>query len=478
MEKMQTLESIENLMHTAALAAAEFSQFSQEQTDKIVRLVTEAAFTERIRLAKMACDETGLGKWEDKVMKNVLASQYLYEDIKDQKTVGIISEDKITGITEIAQPLGPILAIIPVTNPTSTTIFKILIALKTRNPIIICPSKKAVRCSCETARICYEAALYAGAPEGSIQWLEQVSREQTHALMGHSQLALILATGGGSLVNAAYSSGTPSLGVGAGNVPVFIEKSADVPFAVEQIFISKTFDNGTICASEQALVVEKSIAPDVIKEFKKRNALFLKRNDITKLENLAYNRDKKLMNGDIVGKSASFIAEKAEINTPENVSLLVAELDGVGHEYPLSSEILAPILAFYVVEDFEAAVNRCIELNYFGGIGHTVSIFSNDDDKIKQFALLMNAGRIIVNTPSSHGAVGYMYNKLAVSLTLGCGTGGKNITTDNITARHLLNIQRIARRRENTRFMHFDVRKYYEQSLNLDVLEREFNKNC
>ncbi|MBP7461065.1 MAG: aldehyde dehydrogenase family protein [Candidatus Delongbacteria bacterium] len=477
-DKLQSLQHIEDLMHTASLAAAEFIQYTQEEVDRIVRRVAEDAFAERIRLAQMAAEETGIGRWEDKVMKNVLATQYLYEDIRDLKTVGVISEDKSSGITEIAQPLGPVLAIIPVTNPTSTTIFKIMIALKTRNPVIICPSKKAVKCSCEAARVCYEAALQAGAPEGVIQWLSQVSREQTHALMSHPKLALILATGGGSLVNSAYSSGTPALGVGAGNVPVYIEKSADIPFAVDQIFASKTFDNGTICASEQALVVEREIAPQVVHELKQRGAMILKKKEIAKLEDLAYNREKKLMNADIVGKSAKFIADKADIEAPDDVKLLVAALDGVGDDYPLSSEILAPILAFYQVDDFESAVNLCIELNYFGGIGHTVSIFSNDEKKINQFAMLMNAGRIVVNTPSSQGAVGYFFNRMAVSLTLGCGSGGKNITTDNITARHLLNIQRIARRRENVRFTHFDMQKYYDQKLNLDQIELEYNKNC
>lgn len=477
METVQDNTIIEELMRSVSLAAAEFSQFNQEQVDIIVRAVAEAVFSERVSLAKLASEETGIGKWQDKVIKNVLASQYLYEDIKDVKTVGIISEDKATGITEIAQPLGPILGIIPVTNPTSTTIFKILISLKTRNPIIICPSKKAVKCSCEAARVCYEAALKAGAPEGCIQWLAEVSREQTHALMKHPSLALILATGGGNLVNAAYSSGTPALGVGAGNVPVYIEESADIPFAVEQILSSKTFDNGTVCASEQAIIVEKNIVDEVIKEFTKRKAVFLEKEDITKLENFAYNKEKKLMNADIVGKPAKFIADKAGINVPEDISLLIARLDGVGDKYPLSSEILAPVIAFYIVDDFRSAVNRCIELNYYGGIGHTVSIFSNDDEKIKQFSLLMNAGRIVVNTPSSQGAVGFLYNNFSVSLTLGCGTGGKNITTDNVTAKHLLNIQRIARRRENSRLAKFDFSKYYDQKLSLNEIEKEFNKN-
>jgi acetaldehyde dehydrogenase/alcohol dehydrogenase len=430
-----------------------------------------------VKLAKMAHEETNIGRWEDKVIKNVVATQLVYEDIKALRTVGVISEDRERGIAEIAQPMGPILAVIPVTNPTSTIMFKVLSALKTRNPIIICPSRKAVRCCAETARICYEAALNEDAPEDCVQWLTQVSREETQALMRHRNLALILATGGGGLVRAAYSSGTPAMGVGAGNVPVFIEKSADIPFAVDQIFVSKTFDNGTICASEQAVVVEKTIAEAVEGEFRRRGAYFLSKEEIALLEEVAYDKEKKVMNPDIVGRPVDVIARKAGFPIPADVRLLMATLKGVGPEYPLSSEILAPILAFYVAKDFQEAVKICIDLNYHGGIGHTVSIFSNDDEKIKRFALLMNAGRIVVNTPSSQGAVGGIYNTLSPSLTLGCGTSGKNITTENITARNLLNIQRILWRRPNLRLAQFDMAKYLDESQDAKTIESEFNRN-
>jgi acetaldehyde dehydrogenase/alcohol dehydrogenase len=468
---------INEVMNIATMAAAEYSQLSQEQTDRIVKKVFEAAFNNRVKLAKMALEETGIGIWEHKVLKNVIASQLVYEDIKDLKTVGIISEDEVEGIIEIAQPMGPILAIIPVTNPTSTTIFKTLISLKTRNPIIICPSKKAVNCCSETARICYEAALEAGAPEGSIQWLTSVTREQTNELMTHKDLALILATGGSGLVKSAYSSGTPTIGVGAGNVPVFIEKSADIPFSIDQIFLSKTLDNGTICASEQAVVVEKSISEEVIAEFKKKGAYFLNREEIHILSQVALNPDTKLMNPDIVGKSAKFILDKAGIAAPEDVMLIIAPLDGIGGAYALSHEILAPILAFYIADDFQKAINLCIELNYHGGIGHSASIFSNDDEKIKYFAVNMNAGRICVNTPSSQGAVGGTYNRLSPSLTLGCGTSGKNITTDNVTAKHLLNIQRISRRRPNERFMRMDRDIYLDENFNAEQVNEIYNRN-
>ncbi|MDD5671961.1 MAG: aldehyde dehydrogenase family protein, partial [Candidatus Omnitrophica bacterium] len=378
---------------------------------------------------------------------------------------------------EIAQPLGPILAVIPVTNPTSTVIFKILIALKTRNPIIVRPHSSAIRCSSAAARICYEAALSEDAPEDCIQWLENTSREETQALMKHKKLALILATGGGSLVNAAYSSGTPALGVGAGNVPVFIEQSADIPFAVEQILISKVFDNGTICASEQAVVVERPVAEQIRNAFKQKGAYFLSDDETKRVGQIAFDSGKGVMSVSVIGKTAVDIAKKAGVEVPPETSVLIAPLQGVGKDYPLSSEILAPILAFYVADDFKHAVNLCIDLNFYGGIGHTVSLFSNDEAKIREFASVMNAGRIVVNMPSSQGAVGGMYNTLHPSFTLGCGTGGRNITTDNITARHLLNIQRISRRRMNRRFERINKELYFDSSLDATALEREFNRN-
>ena len=474
---MNQTTDINAAIRKAKAAAAIFGQLSQKHVDKIVYEVCKAGFDKRIELARLAIEETQLGKFEDKVIKNVVATQFIYEDIKDQKTVGIISEDEKSGIIEIAEPIGPIFAITPITNPTSTVLFKILIALKSRNPIIIRPHTKALKCSGRAAEICYEAALKADAPEECIQWLGRTSRDETHELMAHKDLALILATGGGSLVHAAYSSGTPAIGVGAGNVPAFIEKSADVPFAVEQIFISKTFDNGTVCASEQSIVVEKSVAEEVINEMKNRGAYFLSQEEIQKLEEVAYNKERGIMNAEIIGQPAEKIAAKAEINVPEGTALLVAPLEGVGDEYPLSSEILAPILAFYEADDFDRAVNICIDLNFYGGTGHTASIFSNDNEKIKCFAELMDAGRIVVNTPSSQGGVGGIYNTLHTSFTLGCGTRGNNSTTDNITATHLLNIQRIAKRRDNERYVRFDANKYLDESLDFNILEKEFNLN-
>lgn len=470
-------EHVEKMMRRASEAAAVFEQLDQEQTDRIVRAVYRAGFDARIRLAKMAVEETGMGIWEDKVVKNVLATQLVYDDIRHERTVGVISRDQWTGVYEIAQPLGPVLAICPVTNPTSTVMFKILICMKTRNPVIVSGHRRALNCCIEAARICYEAALAQEAPIDCIQWITEPSREQTRALMTHPQMALILATGGPGLVKAAYSSGTPAIGVGAGNVPVFIEASADISFAVSQIMASKTFDNGTICASEQAVVVERASEPAVVAEFERQGAVFLDDEQAAKLTAVAFDPERGGMSAAVVGQPATKVAELAGIEVPTDTRLLLARPAGVGDDIPLSCEILAPILAFYTVDDFDDAVNLCIDLNYHGGLGHTASIFSNDDARIEEFAGIMNAGRIVVNCPSTQGAVGGTVTGLRPSLTLGCGSGGKNITTDNITARHLLNIQRVARRRPNERWQAFDTARYLDPGLTAVDIEHEYNKN-
>ncbi len=469
---------VDAVIDKAVHAGAVFNGYSQDDTDRIVRAVYEAGFNNRVKLAKLAVEETGIGNWQDKVIKNVVATQLVHEDIRRLKTVGIISENEELGIVEMAQPLGPILAVTPVTNPTSTVMFKILIALKTRNPIIIGPHPRAVRCSCEAAKICYEAALAADAPEDCVQWVEKASPEQNQQLMRHKKLALILATGGQSLINAAYSSGTPALGVGPGNVPVFVEKTADMRFAAEQIIMSKTFDNGTICASEQSIIVEKDRADEFLDELKKQKAHMLSESETQKVAEAAFDIEKGLMRPSIVGQTAESIAKMANIDVPAGTKLLVAPLKGVGKEHPMSSEVLACVIAFYSAEDFNHAVKICIDLNFHGGIGHTASLFSNDEEKIKAFALVMNAGRVVVNTPSSQGAVGGIFNKIHASFTLGCGTGGKNITTDNITAKHLINIQRICRRRQNQRFVDFDKNFYLDESLDVNFIEKKYNNNA
>ena len=470
-------EKADEILDRAQLAAAEFYQFNQEQTDKIVEAVFKAGFNNRVKLAKMAQEETGMGKWEHKVIKNVLGTQLVYESIKNEKTAGVISFDPRTGMTEIAQPLGPILAVIPVTNPTSTTMFKILICLKARNPIIISAHRGAAKSCSETVRICYEAALEAGAPEDCIQMISSGSRDFTQLIMAHPKVALILATGGTGLVKAAYSSGNPAIGVGPGNVPVFIDESADIPFAVQNIISSKTFDNGTICASEQAIVVVETIEKQVREEFEKQHCYFLTPDEIKKVEKIAIVAETNSMSPFVVGQPVSVIATKAGITVPEGTRILLAKLDGIGHNYPLSVEVLAPILAFYSATDYHTAVNMCIDLNYLGGIGHSACIYANDEKRIMEYSELLNAGRILVNTPTSQGAVGYFYNHLAPSLTLGCGTGGKNITTENITAKNLINLQRVSRRRPNELWFGYDHAKFYDESLGADEIMEEYYKN-
>ena len=443
---------VEEVMQKALNATCAFNLFTQDHVDAVVRAVYVAGFNNRWKLAEMAHEETGIGVVRDKVIKNIIATRFVYRNIKDQKTVGVIGEDPVNRITELARPMGPVFAVTPITNPTSTTLFKALIAMKSRNPIIFLPHGAARKSSIEAARICYEAAVAAGAPEHCIQWIPRASRDQVQAFMSNRKTALILATGSVSLVRAAYSSGTPTIGVGPGNVPVYIGKSADVPFAVEQILLSKLFDNGTICASEQAVIVSRHNARQVREEFMRKGAYFLSREEILKLEDVAFNRAQHSMRAEVIGKPAAVIAGMAGISVPEDTQLLVTpmERNQVGWQWPLSLEILAPILAYYEVENFEQGIDMCKRVNEHGGMGHTVSIFSNDDEKIKYFAQSINASRIVVNTPSSQGAMGGLYNGLTPSLTLACGSGGKNYTTDNISVKHLLNIQRIAYRNVST----------------------------
>ncbi|MBT3182604.1 MAG: aldehyde dehydrogenase family protein [Deltaproteobacteria bacterium] len=471
------IQKANEYVQNAVLAEAVFNEIDQESTDRIVEAVYRAALSNRVRLARMAVEETCLGVFEDKVIKNVVASQLVYENIKNEKTVGIISHDELRGVTEFAQPLGPILAVVPITNPTSTVIFKCLIALKTRNPIIISPHRRAAKSSGEAAKICYEAALSAGAPDDCIQWITECSRDLTHGLMSHPKLGLLLATGGPGLVNAAYSSGTPAIGVGAGNVPVFIEKSAEIPFAVRNIITSKSFDNGTVCASEQAVVVEEEIADLAKAEFEKQGCYFMNSDEMKAVEKIIVKPDTDMMNPDIVGQSATFIAEMAKIKIPSETKILMAPQEKVGSDYPFSGEILAPILAFYGGSDFQHALKLCIDLNYRGGIGHTASIYSNDESAISHFAELMNAGRVVVNTPSSQGGVGGIYNTLNTSFTLGCGSGGKNITTENITAKHLINIKKLCRRRDNAKMKSVPAEIYYDEKIDVDEIIKAYNKN-
>jgi acetaldehyde dehydrogenase/alcohol dehydrogenase len=465
---------IDKIVADAVNAAEAFRHYTQEQTDRIVEAVFKAGFNNRIRLAKLTYEETKLGKWEDKVIKNVIATQYVYQDIRDMKTVGVINEDKEQGVVEVAEPVGPIFAVTPITNPSSTVLFKILIAMKSRNPIIIRPHGSAKKCSVEACRLLYEAALNAGAPDNCVQWIKTSTRDEVLELMSHHRINLILATGSVELVRAAQKSGNPAIGIGPGNVPVYIGRSADVPFAVEQIVLSKTFDHGTVCASEQAVVANCDNVDEVIREFKKRKAYFLSQDEIKRLEPVALNNETKVMKVEVIGQSAATIAEMAGIKVPPDTSILIAPLEEIGIQSPLSLEILAPILAFYVADTFDQAIELCRRINRYGGLGHTASIFSKDEEKIEYFSSAINAGRILVNTPGSQGALGGTYNRLRPSLMLACGTRGKNITTDNISVRHLLNIHRIARRNVCPYIEGEFVRNFLDENLDWESMKGKF----
>ncbi|MEW6743152.1 MAG: aldehyde dehydrogenase family protein [Planctomycetota bacterium] len=467
----------DEIVSRAVEAARGFRRFDQQQTDAVVRAVHLAALDHRVRLARMAHEETGIGVWQHKVVKNVIAAQLVYEDIKDLRTVGVIAVDNRGGIVEVARPIGPILGFVPVTNPTSTAIFKILISMKTRNPIIISPPMGARRSVTATAELCHEAAVRAGAPSHCIQCLGKLPQEVIDEIMGDSRLALVLVTGTNALVRKAFMSGRPVIGVGPGNVPVYIGKTADVPFAVRSILMSKTLDNGTVCASEQAIVVRDVIADEVIAEFKKQGAYFLSPEEVEKVGAVAYDGERRMMRPTVVGQPVRSIAESAGVTVPPETVVLMAPLEGVGPNYPLSAEILAPILAFYVEAGFDAAIRRCSEITRYGGVGHTAVIYSNNDERIEYFSQVVDAGRILVNMPSTHGALGGMFNTLSPSFTLSCGTAANNTTTDNISVRHLLNIHRIARRRPNPRWVSFDQERYLDETLSASEIDEAYNRN-
>lgn len=441
-QDLQSIQEVRFLVERAKVAQQQLKKKSQEEIDKIVKAMADEAYKASDKLAKMAAEETGFGVYEDKIIKNKFASKTVYEYIKDMKTVGIIHEDKEKKILEIAIPVGVIAGLVPSTNPTSTTIYKALITVKSGNAIVFSPHPSALQCIRETARLLEEKAKEAGAPEGLINCMSIPTMEGTDALMKHPDVSLILATGGSSMVKAAYSSGTPALGVGPGNVPAFIEKSAEIPLAVKRIMDSKTFDNGTICASEQAVVTENCIKNKVKAEFVKQGAYFLGGEEIERVGRTIQDRSGRL-NSAIVGRSAIRIAEMAGIKVPDDTRVLIAEETNVGKQYPFSREKLSPILAFYSEEDWEKACNRCIEILNYGGLGHSLAIHSRDERIIREFALKKPASRILINTPSSHGAIGASTN-LAPSLTLGCGAAGGSATSDNVSPLNLINIRRLA----------------------------------
>ncbi|MBM5850615.1 bifunctional acetaldehyde-CoA/alcohol dehydrogenase [Staphylococcus epidermidis] len=462
--KDEVTQMIDSLAEKGQEALKELSKKSQHEINDIVHQMSMAAVDQHMHLAKLAYDETGRGIYEDKAIKNLYASEYIWNSIKDNKTVGIIGEDKQKGLTYVAEPIGVICGVTPTTNPTSTTIFKAMIAIKTGNPIIFAFHPSAQQSSKYATKVILEAATKAGAPKDCIQWIEVPSIEATKQLMNHKDIALVLATGGSGMVKSAYSTGKPALGVGPGNVPTYIEKTAHIKRAVNDIIGSKTFDNGMICASEQVMVVDKEVYTDVVKEFKLHQTYFVNKNELQQLEDAIMNEDKTAVKPDIVGKSAVDIAKLSGISVPEKTKLLVAEIDGIGKDYPLSREKLSPVLAMVTAKSTGHALQICEDILKFGGLGHTAVIHTEDSQLQQKFGLKMKACRVLVNTPSAVGGIGNMYNELIPSLTLGCGSYGRNSISHNVSAVDLLNIKTIAKRRNNMQWFKLPPKVYFEEN--------------
>ncbi|EFU73004.1 bifunctional acetaldehyde-CoA/alcohol dehydrogenase [Enterococcus italicus] len=440
------------------------ADFDQEKVDHIVHEMAMAALDKHMYLAKLAVDETGRGIYEDKAIKNMYASEYIWHSIKHDKTVGVINEDKQKGLIEIAEPVGVVCGVTPTTNPTSTTIFKAMIALKTRNPIVFAFHPSAQKCSAEAARIVRDAAIAAGAPEHCVQWIEYPSIEATQGLMNHPGIAIVLATGGSGMVKSAYSTGKPALGVGPGNVPSYIEKTAKLKRAVNDLIVSKTFDNGMICASEQAVIVDKEVYAAVKAEFQAHQVYFVKKEELQKLEDAVMNEGKYAVNPAIVGHSAEEIASLAGIDVPKGTKLLIAELAGVGPDYPLSREKLSPVLAMIKANSTEQGFELCEGMLELGGLGHTAVIHTENEELQVKFGLRMKACRILVNTPSAEGGIGNIYNEMIPSLTLGCGSYGKNSVSRNVSAVNLINVKTVAKRRNNMQWFKLPSKIYFEKN--------------
>ncbi len=439
---LASAQEARRLAQRAKQAAPNLAELSQDQIDRIVDAMAAAIRPHAESLAKLAVEETGFGVVADKVQKNTFASNRVYEFIRPMRTVGVIGRDDAKRIVEIAEPFGVVAAIVPSTNPTSTAIYKILIALKARCPIVISPHPSAAKCITRVAEIMAEAAAAAGAPAGSINWMTAVSLEGTQELMKHRDVAVILATGGMGLVRAAYSAGKPAYGVGPGNAPCYIEQSADLAKAASDIVLGKSFDNGVLCSSPNSVVVDRAVADEVKRQFVRQGAYFLAPADADKLA-AALVTAQRLPNPKFVGKPATFIAAQIGVTVPKDTRVLVAELKAVGRDYPLSIEKLCPVLSYYVVADWREGCERCIQILRYGGMGHTMSIHSQNEDVILQFGLKKPAFRIVVNTPTTHGSIG-LTTGLDPAMTLGCGGWGGNITSDNISPRHLLNVKRLA----------------------------------
>ena len=476
---VDTVPALEKRLAELRQAQEKFSSYSQDQVDKIFRAAAMAANKARIPLAKLAVEETGMGIVEDKVIKNHYASEYIYNKYKNVKTCDVIERDEVFGTTTLAEPIGVIAAVIPTTNPTSTAIFKALLCLKTRNGIIISPHPRAKNSTIAAAKVVLEAAVKAGAPEGIIGWIDVPSLELTQTVMREADC--ILATGGPGMVKAAYSSGKPAIGVGAGNTPAVIDSSADILLAVSSIIHSKTFDNGMICASEQSVIVDKSIYDEVKKEFKARGCHFLTKTETEKVRKTIIINGS--LNAKIVGQSAFRIAELAGVKVPENTKILIGEVTSVDISEEFAHEKLSPVLAMYKAKDFDDALNKADRLVRDGGIGHTSSLYCNvttEKEKIEKFENTMKTCRILINTPSSHGGIGDLYNfRMTPSLTLGCGSWGGNSVSENVGVKHLLNIKTVAERRENMLWFRTPEKVYFKNGclpLALEELKTELGK--
>lgn len=463
MERNASPDEVNELVAKAKKAQEAFLKLDQNQVDRIVQAMALAGLDKHMLLAKMAYEETGRGVYEDKITKNLFATEYIYHSIKHNKTVGVIEDNPYENYQMVAEPVGIIAGVTPVTNPTSTTMFKSLIAAKTRNPIIFAFHPSAQRSSVAAAKTLLEAAVKEGAPKDCIQWVEHPSVEATGLLMNHPDVALVLATGGSSMVKAAYSTGKPALGVGPGNVPCFIEKTADLQQAVTDLILSKTFDNGMICASEQSVIIEEPIYEQTKKLMTELGCYFLNADETAAVSKLVINKEKCAVNAVIVGQSAEKIAQMAGITVPAKTKVLVAELDGVGEEYPLSAEKLSPVLACYRVKTPEQGIERAAQVVEFGGMGHSSVIHSKDRAVVDAFSSRLKTGRVIVNSPSTHGAIGDIYNTNLPSLTLGCGSYGHNSTTANVTAVNLINVKRVAHRTVNMQWFKMPPKLYFER---------------
>jgi acetaldehyde dehydrogenase (acetylating) len=430
------------LARRAKAAWLELAELSQERIDAIVDAMAAAATAQAEAFARLAVEETGYGVVTDKVQKNLFSSQKVYAFIRPMKTVGVIARHEDTRVVEIAEPFGVVAAVVPSTNPTSTAIYKILISIKARCAVVLSPHPAAVKCITRVAEVMDEAARRAGAPSGAINWMTTVTLEGTQELMKHRDVAVILATGGMGLVRAAYSAGKPAYGVGPGNAPAYIERTADVRKAVRDVVTGKTFDNGVLCSSENSVVVDEAIAEAVKREFQGQGGYFMSKAEMDGVARVLVT-PQRLPNPALVGKPATVIAEKCGITVPADTRVLLAPLEGVGRDYPLSIEKLCPVLSFYVVKDWREGCERCKQILRYGGMGHTMSIHSQNEQVILEFGLKKPAFRIVVNTPATHGSIG-LTTGLDPAMTLGCGGYGGNITSDNISPRHLLNIKRLA----------------------------------